>query len=150
MPPDQPETTDAPALLRRGHAGCRVLLAEDNPVNRLVAEELLRSVGLVVESAGDGALALEMARSRPYALILMDLQMPVIGGLDAARAIRARSGPQIPIIAMTADDSPCDRAACLAAGMNDHVAKPVNPSELFATLLRWLAPSASDRDQLRA
>jgi len=130
-------------LLRSRHLGQRVLLVEDNPVNQEVAAELLESVGLIVEAAADGAAAVELASSRNYALILMDLQMPVMDGLSATRAIRARHGPGTPIVAMTSNAFAEDRAACLAAGMNDHIAKPVDPARLFATLLRWLAPPAA-------
>jgi PAS domain S-box-containing protein len=126
------------AELRRHHAGQRVLLAEDNPINREVAEALLDAAGLVVEAAQDGRRAVEMALASSHDLILMDMQMPGVDGLAATRAIRARLGPQPPIVAMTANAFGEDRAACLAAGMNDHVAKPVNPEVLYATLLRWL------------
>ncbi len=137
----------AEALLNKRHAGQRVLLAEDNPVNREVAEELLRSVGLVVETAHDGAQAVEMALSRRYDLVLMDVQMPVMDGLDATRTIRQRAGQALPIIAMTANAFVEDRSLCLAAGMNDHVAKPVNAALMYETLLRWLPlPAASQAE----
>jgi CheY-like chemotaxis protein len=115
-----------------------VLLVEDNEVNREVAEELIANAGLIVELANDGRAAVELALSRAYDLIMMDMQMPVMDGLQAAREIRARAGPGIPIIAMTANAFAEDRLACLEAGMNDHVAKPVDPVMLYSTLLRWL------------
>ncbi len=128
----------AEAQLRARHAGQRVLLAEDNPINQEVAGELLAAAGLVVEMADDGERAVELALSRPYDLVLMDVQMPRMDGLSATRAIRERAGRAMPVIAMTAHAFGEDRAACLAAGMNDHVAKPVDPEQLYATLLRWL------------
>ncbi len=129
---------EAEALVLQRHGGQRVLLAEDNPVNREVAEELLARVGLVVECAEDGGRAVDLALVRRYDLVLMDMQMPVMDGLAATRAIRQRAGASLPIIAMTANAFAEDRAACLAAGMDDHLAKPVNPEQLYATLLRWL------------
>ncbi len=126
------------ARVRARHLGQRVLLAEDNIINRLVARELLFGAGLVVEQAENGAIALELAQSNDYDLILMDMQMPVMDGLDAARAIRAQGLVDVPIIAMTANAFAEDRDACLAAGMNDHVSKPVDPEALYAMLLRWL------------
>ena len=131
-------TPEGEALVRSSHAGQRVLLAEDNAVNREVAESLLGTAGLVVESAADGARAVELALSRHYDLILMDVQMPVLDGLEATRAIRARLGHALPIIAMTANAFAEDRSASIDAGMNDHVTKPVDPGDLYAALLRWL------------
>ncbi|MGC3986916.1 MAG: response regulator [Pseudorhodoferax sp.] len=130
--------SDAASLLQQRHAGQRILLAEDNPVNREVAQDLLQLVGLVVETAWDGGRAVEMALSRRYDLILMDVQMPVMDGTEATRAIRQRDGEGTPIIAMTANAFAEDRQACLDAGMNDHVGKPVDPEALYAKLLRWL------------
>ncbi|MET0334534.1 MAG: response regulator, partial [Rhizobacter sp.] len=132
------------AQLRAEHDGQRILLAEDNAVNRKVAQALLSAVGLVVESAPDGAQAVELATTRPYSLVLMDVQMPVMDGLQAARTIRRSLGWQLPIIAMTANAFAEDRKACLDAGMNDHLVKPVDPEQLYATLLRWLPSRATD------
>ena len=129
---------ESESLLRLRHAGQRVLLAEDNPVNQEVARELLRRAGLQVDTAADGAEALAKLRALHYDVVLMDVQMPGMDGLSATRALREERGPGLPVIAMTAHAFGEDRAACLAAGMNDHVAKPVDPERLYATLLRWL------------
>jgi len=126
--------------IRQFHFGRRVLLAEDNPINQEVASELLVSVGLVVEVADDGAQAVELAVTRHYDLVLMDMQMPGMDGLEATRLIRQRLGHVLPIIAMTANAFNEDRVQCLNAGMNDHVGKPVDPAHLYDTLLRWLPP----------
>jgi two-component system, sensor histidine kinase and response regulator len=130
------------ALLRLRHAGQRVLLAEDNPVNQEVACELLKRAGLVVETAADGEAALARLGAARFDAVLMDVQMPRLDGLAATRALRRRFGDTLPVIAMTAHAFGEDRAACLEAGMNDHVAKPVDPERLYATLLRWLPRAA--------
>ncbi|MEK8051735.1 response regulator [Ideonella sp. DXS22W] len=129
--------------LRARPSAARVLLAEDNPVNQEVAVALLADVGLRVDVVGDGAQALARVQRQAYDLVLLDMQMPVMDGLQAARALRAMpQAAQLPILAMTANAFADDRAECLAAGMNDHVAKPVDPLQLFEALLRWLPQPA--------
>ncbi len=133
----------AQALLRQRHAGARVLLAEDNPVNREVALALLEEVGLQVDSAADGLQALQRAQAGTYALVLMDMQMPGLDGLQATRAIRQLPGwAQVPILAVTANAFDEDRRACEAAGMNDFISKPFSSEELHQALLRWLQARA--------
>ncbi|MEK8052945.1 response regulator [Ideonella sp. DXS22W] len=140
--PDPDDRSDEAALeqqLRSRHAGARVLLAEDNEVNQFVACELLAAAGLTVDVADNGQQAVEMAQRQRYALVLMDVQMPVMDGLHATQALRRL--PQtadLPVIAMTANAFGEDRAACLEAGMNDHLSKPVAVAQLYALLLRWL------------
>jgi CheY-like chemotaxis protein len=118
-----------------------VLLVEDNPINREVALELLKGVGMSVDSAENGRQSVALATAGAYDLVLMDVQMPIMDGLQATCAIRVLPGwDSTPIIAMTANTFEDDRQACLAAGMTDFVSKPVEPDRLFATMLRWLAP----------
>jgi CheY-like chemotaxis protein/HPt (histidine-containing phosphotransfer) domain-containing protein len=147
-PDTAPEVGQSETSIEQRHSGQRVLLVEDNPVNQEVAQALLRRAGLVVEIADDGTSGVELALSRPYDLILMDMQMPTMDGLTATRLIRERAGSGIPILAMTANAFAENRLECMAAGMNDHIAKPVNPEHLYTTLLRWL-PMQKAEDKTR-
>ena len=125
--------------LRERHAGRRILLVDDEPVNLEVTRYLLESVGLAVDIAEDGIEAVSKAKAVDYALILMDLQMPRLDGLGATQQIRQIHGRRhVPILAITADAFAEDRARCLSGGMNDHLIKPLKSELLFATLLMWL------------
>jgi len=137
------------ARIRREHVGARILVAEDEPFNQEIAHTLLDEVGLAATVANDGEQALALARAEHYDLILMDMQMPLLNGLEATRAIRADSQcMDTPIVAMTANAFDSDRQTCLTAGMNDHLAKPIDPDAFFRTILTWLnhpAPVAQTR-----
>ena len=128
--------------LARLFGGARVLLVEDEPLSREVMLFLLEDAGLAPEVAANGREAVKMAQGCSYALILMDVQMPIMNGLDATRAIRQIPGmTKVPILALTANAFDEDRDASLAAGMNDHIGKPVEPDALCVTVLHWLQHS---------
>ncbi len=122
--------------------GATVLLVEDNEINQQVVAELLMDAGLKVDVAGNGQAALDLARHHHYDLVLMDLHMPVMDGLTATRAIRALPGlAELPVVAMTASAMAEDRKRCLDAGMNDFVAKPIEPDNLVGVLLAHIRPA---------
>lgn len=128
-----------PACYAETLAGARILLVEDNPINQELAEELLRGAGAAVTVANNGKQALEKLVAAPFDCVLMDVQMPVMDGLAATRAIRAQEAYRdLPIIAMTAGALPSERERTLQAGMNDHVTKPIDVDQLFSVILRCM------------
>jgi CheY-like chemotaxis protein len=160
---DIPSNSDPSAALGsssqtdRQHEKARILLAEDNPVNQLVAKGLLRKLGYDADIVANGVAVLEALKSTPYDIILMDCQMPEMDGFSAARAIRTRehSSDQgshrrspVHIIAITANAMMGDRQKCLAAGMDDYLSKPMHLSELEAVLEHWKAVTENRNDPL--
>lgn len=131
--------------LEEAKRGGSILLAEDNPVNQAVAEAVLSRAGYAVVSVKDGREAVEVLSARDFDLVLMDLQMPEMDGIEATREIRKMTGPKskTPIIAMTAHALSGDREKCLKAGMNDYVSKPIEPLELKEVIQRWMARKPS-------
>jgi two-component system sensor histidine kinase/response regulator len=120
-------------------AGARVLLVDDNDLNQQVGRDLIESVGLSVEIAEDGQMALDLIAKENYDIVLMDMQMPVMDGVTATRLIRKQAHlVNMPIVAMTANAMSGDRDRCFSAGMNDHLPKPIEPDELFAMLIKWV------------
>ncbi|MBF0421851.1 MAG: response regulator [Magnetococcales bacterium] len=139
QPPPRPDAAMTHHPLRDG----RVLLVEDNEVNRQLAVELLQMVGMEVTVACNGAEAVATVAEQQFDAVLMDVQMPIMDGYEATRIIRRRQGRELPIIAMTANAMPGDREQSLAAGMDDHLSKPVDPERLYSVLGRWLQRSVS-------
>jgi CheY-like chemotaxis protein/HPt (histidine-containing phosphotransfer) domain-containing protein len=124
--------------------GARLLLVEDNAINREIALTLLNRAGIVTGVAFDGQEALEMLDQQRFDGVLMDCQMPIMDGYAATRALRLQPRwRDLPVIAMTANAMVGDRDKALAAGMNDHIAKPIKVDEMFATLARWILPAAA-------
>jgi PAS domain S-box-containing protein len=154
--PELPDADEAPALQPGRLAGARVLVVEDNAMNQQVVRELLERAGAAVTLAGNGREALDQAGAREFDLILMDLQMPEVGGIEAAETLRA-GGCAVPIVAMTASAMPGDEQRCLDAGMNDYLSKPINLGRLSGVLERFLkvkgaapAPATPAAGQLAA
>ena len=144
-----PQTADQ--LTTGSLQGKRVLLVEDNDINQEIASELLREAGIDVVVANNGAEALEICKETGFDLVLMDIQMPVMDGLEAARRIRASDFPSagtVPIVAMTANAMSGDREKSLAAGMNDHITKPIDCGELYTTLRRWMEPASGQSSRV--
>jgi CheY-like chemotaxis protein len=134
------DTFEQLATIRDAH----ILLVEDNDLNQEVATELLTDAGFVVDLADNGQIAVDKVRATTYDLVLMDMQMPMMDGLTAAREIRKEERfKDLPVVAMTANAMQGDRDRCIAAGMNDHIAKPIEPEDLWKMLLKWIKPRRS-------
>jgi signal transduction histidine kinase/FixJ family two-component response regulator/HPt (histidine-containing phosphotransfer) domain-containing protein len=129
--------------------GARILVVEDNEINQQVAQELLEQAGFLVDIANHGREALEMVDGQDYDCVLMDVQMPVMDGFTATAEIRRQERfGQLPVLAMTANATTEDRERALAAGMNDHIAKPIDPGALLAAMLRWVRHAERDTSAL--
>jgi len=133
--------------VRFGGTAARVLVAEDNPVNQKVAVRMLERLGLRPDVAANGREVLKLLETLPYDLIFMDCQMPEMDGYAAAREIRRRESgvKRLPIVAMTAEAMAGAREACLAAGMDDHMGKPIRLEDLYEALAKWLPARAPER-----
>ncbi len=141
---DEPASEPQKVIPPDQNQGARILLVEDNPVNRTVVEAMLRSLGLKVSVAGDGAEAVNMVTQEKFALVLMDCRLPIMDGYEATRRIRQLPGlNNLPIVALTANARQGDREACLQSGMNDYLAKPFKRTDLQEVLQRWLTFEAS-------
>lgn len=129
----------------------RLLLVEDNEINQVVAQAILGESGFIIDIRDNGAEAVAAVQEQKYDIVLMDIQMPIMDGLDATRAIRALGGSysELPIIAMTAHALVGDADTSLDAGMNDHVTKPIDPEHLFKTLAKWIEPDQQDESHHR-
>ena len=124
--------------------GSRILLAEDNLLNQQIACEILQDEGFIVEVANNGKEALHMTGQQDYDVVLMDMQMPEMDGLEATEKIRQTfTATQLPILAMTANASDADREKCQQAGMNTHITKPIDPELLLSELVKWIKPKTS-------
>jgi CheY-like chemotaxis protein len=142
------QSTAAPPADKTASLRCRILVVEDNAVNQEVTKVMLEMMGCRAEIAKDGVEALDAVKERAYDLVLMDCQMPVLDGFEATAVIRhnetrGRSKARLPIVALTADAVDGDRERCLAAGMDDYLAKPFSQGELRSMLEKWLLPRPS-------
>lgn len=139
----RPKRFDGYLTKAKMRQGARILLAEDNEINQQIALEILESAGLAVDVANDGREALDAVKAQRYDLVLMDIQMPVMNGMQATAQIREfKTAAALPIIAMTAHAMAGDREKSLAVGMQDHVTKPIDPNALFNAIIRWIPPAA--------
>jgi two-component system sensor histidine kinase/response regulator len=142
--PGDAGTTPSPDTART--RGTLVLLVEDNEINQEVAIGQLEDAAVLVDLAENGEMAVRMVNNKDYDLVLMDMQMPVMDGIEATRIIRTNPRfDSLPIIAMTANAMAADRERCLEAGMNDHIAKPIDPEQLFRVLLHWTADGVKEK-----